>query len=162
MKSSHFSKDALEFFHLLSKYEVNYLIVGGEAVIYYGHARLTGDVDIYFEMMSENVEKLYQALTEFWEGQIPGLKKYEELMEPGVIIQFGVPPNRIDLINQIEAVVFKDAWANKVTETIISEERTIPIHFIGILDLIMNKASLDRPKDMDDLIYLRKRVEANL
>jgi len=162
MKSSHFSKDTLEFFYFLSKYEVNYLIVGGEAVIYYGHARLTGDVDIYYELMPENAERLYNALTEFWEGQIPGLKNHGELTESGVIIQFGVPPNRIDLINQIEAVVFKDAWANKVTEIIISEERAIPVHFIGIQDLIKNKSSLDRPKDMDDLIYLRKRVEDNL
>jgi hypothetical protein len=162
MKSSHFSKDILEFLHLLSKYQVNYLIVGGEAVIYYGHARLTGDLDIYFELLPVNTERLYKALIEFWEGQIPGLKSHEELLEPGIIIQFGIPPNRIDLINQIEAVIFKDAWANKVMETIISEERTIPVYFIGIEELIMNKASLDRPKDMDDLVYLRKRVEDNL
>jgi hypothetical protein len=81
------------------------------------------------------------------------------LMEPGVIIQFGVPPNRIDLINQIDAVVFKDAFANKVTKIIISEEQTIPVYIIGIKELIMNKASIERPKDMDDLVYLRKRVE---
>ena len=56
MKTSHFSKDIREFLRLLSEYEVNYLIVGGEAVIYYGHARLTGDIDIFYEVSTENVK----------------------------------------------------------------------------------------------------------
>lgn len=159
MKSSHFSPDILEFLYLLSKYHVKYLIVGGEAVIYYGHVRLTGDVDIFFESEPENVERLYEALTEFWKGQIPGLKRADELMEPGVIFQFGVPPNRIDLINQIEEIFFNDAWKAKVTETISSGDEIITIYFIGIEQLVINKASLNRPKDLEDLKYLRKKLE---
>jgi hypothetical protein len=46
MDPYYFSPDILEFLRLLSIYKVRYLIVGGEAVIYYGHARLTGDIDI--------------------------------------------------------------------------------------------------------------------
>jgi predicted nucleotidyltransferase len=159
MKSSHFSIDMREFLYLLSKYQVKYLIVGGEAIIYYGYARLTGDVDIFFESMPENVERLYEALIEFWEGQIPGLTSAEELMEPGVIIQFGVPPNRIDLINKIEKVLFDDAWKDKVIVTIASHDQTIPVYYIGLEQLVMNKASLNRPKDMEDLKYLRKKLE---
>jgi len=45
MKASHFSRDIQEFVKLLSEHQVKYVIVGGEAVIYYGHARLTGDND---------------------------------------------------------------------------------------------------------------------
>ena len=45
MKSSYFSKDVREFLCLLYKYNVKYVIVGGEAVIFHGHARLTGDID---------------------------------------------------------------------------------------------------------------------
>jgi hypothetical protein len=40
MKASHFSKDTQEFFKALGKNKVKYVIVGGEAVIYYGYARL--------------------------------------------------------------------------------------------------------------------------
>ncbi len=47
--SDHFSADVAEFIFLLNKYEVKYLLVGGEAVIFYGHARLTGDVDFFYE-----------------------------------------------------------------------------------------------------------------
>ncbi|MBA7492355.1 hypothetical protein ES702_02905 [subsurface metagenome] len=65
MKSSHFSIDIREFIRLLSIHKVRYVIVGGEAVIYYGYARLTGDVDFFYEAISENVKKLYSALDDF-------------------------------------------------------------------------------------------------
>jgi hypothetical protein len=161
MKSSYFSKDIQEFLFLLHKYQVKYVIVGGEAVIFYGYVRLTGDIDIFFESMPENTTKLYSSLIEFWEGQIPGIQSVDELAEPGVIIQFGVPPNRIDLINRIEGVEFHEAWEDKVTETISTNNQTGSVYYIGIKQLIKNKSSLDRPKDLDDLKYLRKRTEYN-
>ena len=159
MKSSHFSKDIQEFLYLLSKYQVKYVIVGGEAVIFYGFARLTGDIDIFFESSSDNAEKLYEALTEFWEGGIPGLKGREELLEPGVILQFGVPPNRIDLINRIENVSFKDAWDSKVSEKITIKGQRGNVYFLGLDQLIKNKEALERPKDLEDLKYLKKAME---
>ena len=45
MTPGYFSKDILEFLSKLSEYAVQYLIVGGEAVIYYGYPRFTGDLD---------------------------------------------------------------------------------------------------------------------
>jgi len=161
MKLSYFSKDIQEFLNLLYKHQVKYVIVGGEAVIFYGYVRLTGDIDIFFEASPKNVKRLYEALTEFWEGTIPGLQWQEELFKPGVIIQFGVPPNRIDLINKIEEVTFNEAWEGKVTDTIRLKTRTFTIYFIGLNQLIKNKESLKRPKDMEDLKYLKKRKELN-
>jgi len=52
--SLYFSEDISEFIYLLYKYKVKYVIVGGEAVIYYGHARLTGDIDFFYESTREN------------------------------------------------------------------------------------------------------------
>ncbi len=156
MKSSYFSHDIQEFLFLLSNYEVKYLIVGGEAVIYYGHPRLTGDIDIFYKLSSNNAKRLFEALKEFWDGEIPGIQSRMELLEPGVIIQFGVPPNRIDLINRIENVQFDIAWQEKVTETFTLHDKSISIYYIGIKQLIQNKASLKRPKDLEDLKYLEK------
>jgi hypothetical protein len=85
MKASHFSKDIQEFIELLTKHSVKYVIVGGEAVIYYGYARLTGDVDFFYDPSKENVSYLYRALDEFWGGNIPGIDTFEDLMETGTI-----------------------------------------------------------------------------
>lgn len=155
MRASYFSKDVREFLKLLAAHKVKYIIVGGEAVIYHGYARLTGDVDFFFEPSKQNARKLYEALKQFWAGEIPGIRTFEELMEIGLILQFGVPPNRIDLINQISGVTFRDAWENKTIDRIESAGEEIPIYFIGLEELIKNKKAIGRPKDMEDLKYLR-------
>jgi len=156
MKASYFSKDTREFLLLLDKHEVRYVIVGGEAVIYYGHARLTGDIDIYYEASEENSVKLYRALNEFWQDDIPGLKNPAELMEPGIVLQFGVPPNRIDLLNSIDGVTFHEAWANRQKEEIEISGKTVSVNFIGLQELMRNKEAMQRPKDLEDLKFLRK------
>ena len=155
MKASWFSDDVQEFLKLLAARKVKYVIVGGEAVIYHGYARLTGDVDFFFEPSKQNARKLYEALKQFWAGDIPGIKAFDELMEEGLILQFGVPPNRIDLINRISGVTFRDAWENKTIDSIESAGEEIPIYFIGLEELIKNKKAIGRPKDMEDLKYLR-------
>ncbi len=95
MNASYFSSDTLEFLRLLSKYEVRYIIVGGEAVIYYGYPRLTGDVDFFYSPDDQNSDLLFKALLDFWDDDIPGLRDSEELQSPGYVIQFGVPPNEL-------------------------------------------------------------------
>ena len=156
MKASHFSDDILDILTLLAKHAVRYLIVGGEAVIYYGHARLTGDVDLFYEASPANAARLYEALDEFWQGDIPGIDSLEEFLEPGIILQFGVPPNRLDLLNTIDGVSFQEAWPNKTTVSIQIKDSNVPVYFIGLNDLIRNKEALGRYKDLEDLKYLRK------
>ena len=47
LDTSFFSKDALDFIRLLTVRQVRYVMVGGEAVIYYGYPRFTGDIDFF-------------------------------------------------------------------------------------------------------------------
>jgi len=152
--SSHFSADAQEFLELLDRYQVKYLIVGGEAVIYYGHVRLTGDLDIFYENSPDNAERLFRALKEFWDGDIPGVDSPEELRQQGTILQFGRPPNRIDLMTEIEGIRFGEAWATRKTVIMAAEGKTVPIHYIDLDHLIRNKENVKRPKDLEDLEYL--------
>lgn len=140
---------------MLSLHKVRYLIVGGEAVIYHGFARLTGDADFFFEPTSNNVQRLYRALDEFWQGTVPGIQSPHELMAPGVVIQFGVPPNRIDLVNSITGVSFEEAWKSRTREKVKIKKRLCSIFFIGLYQLIKNKEAVGRHKDFEDLKYLR-------
>ena len=156
MKANHFYSDTLEFFSLLFQNQVRYLIVGGEAVIYYGFARLTGDVDIFYDVSADNITRLYTALHQFWEGDIPGVEHKSELAEPGVIFQFGVPPNRIDLMNKVDQVTFEPAWKNRTIEKVVQKSGPVEIYYIGLSELISNKKSMGRYKDLEDLKYLQK------
>lgn len=159
MNRSHFSNDCLEFISLLNKHGVKFVIVGGEAVIYHGYVRLTGDVDFFYDRSTQNCSNLFKALHKFWKGDIPGGLSIHDLEVEGYFIQFGVPPNRIDLMNKIDGVTFEDVWENKVTEEILYKQKTVPVFFIGLEELIKNKSSSDRPKDQEDLIYLKSNLE---
>ncbi|MBN2000979.1 hypothetical protein JW935_25770 [candidate division KSB1 bacterium] len=105
----HFSTDILEFLEILFQYKVKYLIIGGEAVIYYGFARLTGDIDLFYDRCTENTGRLYESLLQFWDHSIPGLSDKEELLERDAVFQFGVPPHRLDLLGDVEKIAFNDA-----------------------------------------------------
>lgn len=154
MKAGHFSADITEFLYLLAKHEVKYLIVGGEAVIYYGHARLTGDLDVFFERSGDNQQRLYQALLEFWSGDVPEIRSPAELSVPGLVVQYGVPPNRIDLINELDGVKFEEAWANRVSTPLTRGGQEFPLQIIGLRELIRNKQAVHRPRDQEDLAFL--------
>jgi hypothetical protein len=152
--ADHFSPDTRAFIQLLAAHGVRYLIVGGEAVILHGHVRLTGDVDFFFSTEEENVERLFAVLEEFWEGEVPGLSVAEDLAPAGTVVQFGVPPNRIDLINEIEGVSFDEAWQGRVECRLVTDGGEAPLWYLGLEELIRNKRATGRPKDLDDLDYL--------
>lgn len=154
MNPTYFSPDIQEFLVLLYSCKVEYVIVGGEAVIYHGYPRLTGDIDIFYRLNKTNVTRLFEALTEFWNGDVPGLTTPEELGEQGVIVQFGVPPHRIDLLNDLTGITFEEAWTNRVVETISIQGEKIQIYYIGKEELKRNKSATGRPKDQEDLKYL--------
>ena len=153
-RKSYFSQDITAFLFLLAKHDVRYLIVGGEAVIYYGHARLTGDIDLFYRITHANVKRLFDALKEFWNDEIPGIQNEKELMQEGMIFQFGVPPNRIDLISMFEGAKFIDAWKNRKVETLLYKKKGLPIYYIGLDELIKNKKAVGRNRDKDDLKFL--------
>jgi predicted nucleotidyltransferase len=154
IKSEHFTADVLDFLKLLYEHQVEYLIIGGEAVIYYGHARLTGDIDFFYHRKPENIAKLFLVLQQFWNGDIPGLHQAEELDDPDAVFQFGVPPNRLDLMGNVETISFPDAWKKRKTET-IQLASVIEIYFMHLDHLIENKQFAGRPKDLEDLKFLQ-------
>lgn len=61
-----------------------------------------------------------------------------------------VAPNRIDIINKIEAVSFDGAWADHNTVNI--EGLEVPL--IGKTQLLANKRALGRPTDQLDVLWM--------
>ncbi|MCK4357385.1 MAG: hypothetical protein KAW92_01330 [Candidatus Cloacimonetes bacterium] len=161
IRKNNFSPNVLDMMTLLYKHQVEYLIIGDQAVIYYGHVRLTGDIDFFYNQTEKNVEKLYDALIEFWNNDIPGIQNKRKLMEKNIIFQFGIIPNRIDLISKIEAVNFAEAWQKRETVKIDSVRRVIEVYFIDIEHLIKNKEALNREKDKEDIKFLKRNEKDN-
>ncbi len=151
-----FSDDTADFLYLLSKNSVEYLIVGGEAVIFYGYSRLTGDIDIFYERTQKNAKKLYDTLNDFWSNNIPGVNNSEIFLKEGTVLQFGFPPNRIDLLNNIDGVSFEECWKNRLNIEFEIKSKKVILHYISIDDLIKNKKASGRNKDLADVEFLEK------
>lgn len=60
-----FNEDFREFIHCLNNQNVEYILVGGYAVILHGYRRVTGDMDIWVNRTQKNYRKLVTAFNEF-------------------------------------------------------------------------------------------------
>src|SRR3990172_10614958 len=96
---------------LLSKHKVNFMLIGGYAVIYYGYERTTTDIDIWLQPDNENRDKLIGALSEFGIGK----KSADELAKTDFtkpqLFYFGKRPRRIDFLTKIKGVTYDEAIA---------------------------------------------------
>ncbi|MFW6168998.1 MAG: hypothetical protein ACODAD_00810 [Planctomycetota bacterium] len=138
-------RDFEDFLRLLESRDVDYMIVDGYAVAFHGYPRFTKDIDIFFDMSPINTRRLRQLIVEFGftEESIPA----EALETPGNILAIGVPPVRIDLLNEISGVPFAQAKGH----TVRGRYGTVDVTFIGLGDLLRNKRSSSRAKDRADL-----------
>ncbi len=135
-------RDLLELFN---KNSVEYVIVGGYALAFHGAPRYTGDLDILVNIGGDNPHKIMQTLKEFGFGAI-GLS-IRDFSEPGKVIQLGYPPVRIDIVTSISGVSWKEAFQDRVEGTYGGT----PIYFIGRKQLVANKRTVGRQRDLADL-----------
>lgn len=148
------NKDYKEMLQILLDNKVRFLVVGAYAMGVYGYPRATGDFDIWVEASSENSEKIYRSLSQFG-APLSDITK-TTFCEEGIIFQIGVAPRRIDIITKIDGVDFKKAYLDK--QEIEIEDIKIP--FLSKEDLIRNKESTGREKDILDAKYLRGNRDA--
>lgn len=144
-------KDLREFIESLNAAEVEYLVVGAFAVAWHGYPRFTADIDFLIRPSEANADRVIAALRAFGFGSLE--ISQEDLSKEDQIIQLGAKPNRIDLITSIAGVEFEDAWIHRV----LGEIDGIAVSFIGREELIRNKESTGRAKDLGDADELRKR-----
>ena len=128
---------------------VRYLVVGGYAYGEYVEPRYTKDLDVWIERSGDNADRLLTALRVFG-APLHDLSK-DDLLSPGTFFQIGLPPNRIDIITQLEEMDFSACWERR--KTILLSD--LAVDFISIDDLIENKERTARPHDLADAEYLR-------
>ena len=143
-------RDFEEFIELLNKHKVKYMIVGAYAFALYAKPRNTGDLDIFIENSEENAGLIMRVLTEFG---LESLKiTIEDFITEGRVVQLGVSPVRIDIMNIIDGVNFNDA-INRIVK--VKFGNTIA-NFISKGDLIKNKLSTNRLIDKADAEELQQ------
>jgi hypothetical protein len=148
MATIHLPADFREFLRLLNAHRVEYLLIGGYAVGYYGYPRATADMDVWVAVDPANADKIVVALNEFG-FDLPDLSA-ELFLRPWQIIRLGVPPVRIEIATTISGVDFAECYAARVEDTLDG----VPVNLISLKDLKRNKQASGRHQDLADLEHL--------
>jgi predicted nucleotidyltransferase len=132
---------------LLNEFEVEYLIVGGFAVMKYGEPRYTKDLDVWVHNSAQNSLRVVGALKKFGAPLEHDGITSETFTGKQVVYQIGIAPVRIDILTEITGVQFPDSWGKRVASTFFG----VPVNFISLDDLVTNKKALGRSSDLKDL-----------
>lgn len=141
--------DIKDFIDLLNKHEIEYLLIGGYAVIYYKVQRYTRDIDFFIRPVKPNAEKMLLVMQAFGMGSL-GLTADDFLDD--LIIQIGFEPNRIDILKSVSGLEFIECYKNR--EIAVLEDGT-QLNIISKDDLIKSKLAAGRDKDKYDISELR-------
>ena len=145
MGTIHLPQDFKEFFQSFNQHEVEYLLVGGYAVGYHGYPRATMDIDVWVASNPGNARRVVAALEDFgFSGQVlvEGL-----FLESDNVVRMGLPPMRIEIMTSNSGVDFKDAYDQRIEDTLDG----VPVKLISLDHRKANKIAAARTKDLADL-----------
>ena len=147
------NSDFRDLFAALNAAGARYLLVGGYAVAFHAEPRFTKDLDVWIAAEAENALRVLEALRVF--GAPLGDLSADDLAQPGLAFQIGVPPNRIDILTSIDGVSFAPAWPDRVATTYGDQA----VFVIGRSWLILNKRASGRPQDLIDVGALERSAD---
>lgn len=134
-----------EFLACLNRAEVEYLLVGGFAVNFYGYHRFTEHIDFWIAVSDDNFQRLLAAISEFFDGDLDGLDM--SFLKNNESLYLGRVPDKIEVFQNASGMVFKDAYPRRLESML----EGVPVKVISLADLRANKQASGRHKDLADL-----------
>jgi hypothetical protein len=141
------------FLSILNKHKVEFMLIGGYAVIIYGYERGTADMDIWLKPTNENKGLFIAALREYGisENSLTFLANIDFETDPRVM-NIGEKPNKIDFLTKVQGVKFNEAYPKRKLLPLNNFE--VPV--ISYHDLVVVKMIAGRPQDIADVDVLQK------
>ncbi|HYL72853.1 MAG TPA: nucleotidyltransferase [Bryobacteraceae bacterium] len=140
-----------DLLRLLNDCRVEYLIVGGYAVMKYTEPLYTKDLDVWVRSSPENSARVFDALAKFGAPLQHDEITSETFSRDNIVYQIGVAPVRIDVLTSITGVRFTEAWSRRVSGNLFG----VAVNFISVDDLIANKDAAGRSSDLKHLKQFR-------
>ena len=154
-------------FRNLHANKVRYLVVGGVAMVLYGHVRFTYDLDLIVDLVLPNVLKFFKVMKQ--SGYVPWLPVQAEafvnksLRESWMgkrhmrVFSFSSTSSPwtgpVDVFVR-EPLPFKDMYRRKE----VAKIGNIRIPIVSQKDLLFLKKRANRTKDRDDIDKLKKMI----
>jgi predicted nucleotidyltransferase len=132
----------------LKEHKVDFIIIGATAFPVHGYARATLDIDIFIRATEINAKRCWLALKAF--GYDVSDIKLKDLIKKKLLIRQYVVET--DIHPFVKGVSFEEVWNNKVG----AKFGNTFVYFASLNDLIKMKRAAKRPKDLEDLRYLKR------
>jgi len=142
-----FNEDFRDFISALNNKGVEYILVGGYAVILHGYARTTGDLVIWVNKEEENYLRLVKAFLDF-KMPVFDMTTDNFLQNPQLnVFTFGRPPSCIGIMTDVKGLNFNETFE---TSQIVQVE-DLKVRVIERNQLLKAKRAAGRYKDLDDI-----------
>jgi hypothetical protein len=149
----------VEILRVLSRHEVDFILVGGLAAILAGAPISTFDLDVVFLRTDENLTRLLAALVELdaryldTTGRhiVPDTAKLASLRMHRLVTSLGP----LDVMETIGAGL---SYADLIADTRVSEVGDLSVRVLGLETIIRSKEQANRDKDRATLPILRRTL----
>ena len=146
-----FNEHFRDFIEALNDNKVEYVLVGGMAVILHGYVRGTGDMDVWVNKTKENYRKLITAFAQF------GMPVFDMTVDAFLGDEFdvwgiGVQPVRIEIMTAVKGLSFEDTYQ----QSQFYNEDGLQVRFLHLNHLLQAKKAAGRFRDLDDIDQLTK------
>lgn len=142
-----FNDDFRDFIQCLNKHQVEYVLVGGYAVIIRGYSRSTGDMDIWVNKTEANYANLLAAIIEFGLPAVAVIKE-QFFSNEFDVFSFGKPPYAIEIMTAVKGLDFMITYDLSTVERI---DNVIDVRVVHLNQLREAKKAAGRNKDLNDL-----------
>lgn len=137
--------------------QVEFVIIGGIAVLVHGHVRATLDLDVCYARTTENFDRLVRALSPIrprLRGAPEGLPFFfdAKTLRNGLNFTLVTDEGEIDLLGEVTGI---GGYGDLARDAVKTELYGRELALISLDDLIRAKAAAGRPKDLLDLEALR-------
>lgn len=154
MKTDDLFNRFLEIIDALEKEKVDYVLIGGFAMVLYGMPRATQDIDIFIKNQKENIDRLQKALFSVFNTKNIFEITYSEFQNYPVI-RFGADEGYyVDILTSIGTTFSFD---DLIIDELIVEDHKIKIASVETLYKLKEKTL--RAIDKSDLIFLKQILE---
>ena len=151
-------RDPRLIFEALARNRVDYVVIGGVAVIAHGHTRNTRDVDLMAAADRTNLERLAAALREL-DARLSGVDAHlldvdvqdAATLASGANFTMETDAGGLDLFNEIPGAA---PYEDLRERALVIDLDGLTVRVAGRDDLIRIKRAAGRPQDLDDIAAL--------
>jgi hypothetical protein len=142
--------DLIDLLSAFADEQVDYLLVGGQAVALHGVPRFTKDADLWLRDSHDNLERAKRSLAAF--GAPSGTLRALDEAQGLDVVWMGHPPARIDLMKEVPGGDFEAAFRARATFVVAN----VQVSCVSKADLIAQKRASGRPQDLVDAANLER------